>query len=215
MKKNYRITNKKSSMPNYGFSLNPLDYVDVTNPLEYLPISVLQSLGLEGYVSERKLKDILDKKSHNYDVLNNPLYTTRNIFQYWSIQYYQVIEQTNFLDKRQLKKIEQFADLLKGYSLEEPENVTNFKLIKETNDYILSLANYILPKEKNTNENIYNSAKLKINLEGTINPSGLIEEKKYKINRSLLTQLKIKRGLIIGLPITIGLGIFLWQRKRK
>lgn len=214
MNKNYRITNKKSSMPNYGFSLNPLDYVDV-NPLEYLPISVLQSLGLEGYVSERKLKDILDKKSHNYDVLNNPLYTTRNMFQYWSIQYYQLIEQSNFLNKKQLKKIEEFADLLKAYSIEEPENVTNFKLIKETNDYILSLANYILPKEKNTNENIYNSAKLKINLEGTINPSGLIEQNKYKINRSLLTQLKIKRGLIIGLPITIGLGIFLWQRKRK
>tara|TARA_B100001287_G_scaffold252805_1_gene235005 strand:+ start:445 stop:1092 length:648 start_codon:yes stop_codon:yes gene_type:complete len=215
MNNKHKIIKETAPLSNYGFSLNPLDYFDVTNPLEYLPVSVLESLGLEGYISERKLKEILDKKSNNYDVLNNPLYTTRNIFQYWSIQYYQLIQQTNFLNKKQLKKIEEFADLLKGYSIEEPENVTNFKLIKETNDYILSLANYILPKEKNTNENIYNAAKLKINLEGTINPMGLIEEKKYKINRSLLTQLKIKRGLIIGLPITIGLGIFLWQRKRK
>jgi len=216
MNKNYRITNKQPSYSNYGFSLNPFDYFDVPNLLEYLPLTVKESVGLEGYATEQKLKEILDGKSDNYEVLSKPLYTTRNIFQIWSISFYSLIQQTNFYTKKEQEKIEKFANLLKAYSINEPENVTNSKLLKETNAYIFSLANFLLPTEEQTIKNIYDKCREQINLDGTINPLGKQEEIKYEENRSLLFQLKLKRGLSIGIPffMVVG-GMYLWQRKRK
>lgn len=213
MNNRYRITNRSSSLPNYGFSLNPLDYFDIPNPLEYIPASVLDTLGLDGYASEKRLKDILDKKSDNYSILLDPLYTTRNVFQYWSILYYQLLDQPNFETEKYNKKIEDFADLLKSYSIQEPENVTNFKLLKETNDYLLSLANLILPKEKELNKNIYFDCKSKLDKTGTITPVGKVEEEFYKENRSLVLEINLKRGLIVGIPTVLGMYL-LWQKRK-
>ena len=67
------ITTYEKPRPNYGFSLNPYDYFDVPNLLEYLPDNVLEFLDEQGILTERQLKEALDGQSNDWDIINKQL----------------------------------------------------------------------------------------------------------------------------------------------
>ena len=166
------------------------------------------------------MRQILANESDNHDVLTGKLYTTRNIFQYWSLQFKFLLDTTTVpqnISERQYKKLikkyKDFGDLLKGYSLYEPENVNYYNLLLETNNYLQSLGNFYFPKDKELIKNIHNEVYLKLDKTGDTVPLGKAEEDKYKKNRKLLNEFRLKRSLAIGIPTISLIGILIYLNK--
>ena len=205
----------------YGFLPNPLDYIDF-NPLQYVPVTILDLLGFDSYVTEDQLKNKLNENDFSSIITTPTLYTTKNVFQFWAANYLeevffgvsdgipQGVSEKEY--ERRFKKMEDFANLLKAYSISEPENVSDVNLLMETNVYISKLADYLLANKEEPSKKDFNRVTTlmvvnKIDKTGTTKPSNKIEEKIYKENRSLLKELKLKKTLMIAIPTVSLIGL--------